>query len=161
MADGAPAVVVDRDPGRFALAADAADLAPVVTGGRAVEDPPAPVVDRKRRAGGALVVPLTHGSGLRFAVPARDGAGAPTDLPGVERVTAGWAAHVDRAASVAGPDELADPVGPLLVDLLLAGPAPGAAAPLARRARRAGSASRWRGAPTRIGWRSSGISASG
>jgi len=72
LVDGGTALVVDREPGRYAIVDAAADLWETVTGGRAVIAAPEPVRCRIGAAAGALVVPLPHRSALRFAVPAGD-----------------------------------------------------------------------------------------
>ena len=55
MADGVPAVVVDREPGRFAVVDADGDLWSEVVEGRAVGEPPAPVRCRIGLAAGAVV----------------------------------------------------------------------------------------------------------
>lgn len=131
MADGAPAVVVDRDPGRFSLVDVSGDLWAEVTGGRAVEQTPDPVRCRIGAAAGALVVPLPHRTALRFAVPSGDLVDNPSAvLPAVERVIAGWVSRLEVAATVDIP-EGAD-AHRALVDLLLAEPSAGVVVELAR-----------------------------
>ena len=131
LADGAPAVVVDRDPGRFALVDAGGDLWDEVTGGRAADRAPDPVRCRIGAAAGALVVPLTHRTALRFAVPAGDLVDNPSAvLPAVERVVAGWSSRLEVAATVDVP-EGAD-AHRALVDLVLAEPSAAVAVELAR-----------------------------
>ena len=131
IADGTPAVVVDRDPGRFALVDAGGDLWEEVTGGLAVAPVPQPVRSPIRAAAGAQVVPLPHRSALRFAVPAGDLVDNPSAvLPSVERVVAGWGNRLEGAATVDLPD--GTDVHRLLVDLVLAEPSPAVAVELAR-----------------------------
>ena len=106
LVDGETALVVDREPGRYAMVDAAADLWETVTGGRAVIAAPEPVRCRIGAAAGALVVPLPHRSALRFAVPAGDLVDNPSAVfPSAERVTAGWAGRLADAATVDLPDQ--------------------------------------------------------
>ena len=131
VADDEVAAVVDRAPGRHALVDASGDLWDEVVGGRATVEPPAPVHCRSGLAAGALVVPLPHRAALRVAVPGGDLAGDPAAVfPPVERVVAGWASRLDRAATVDVPD--GDGSRPLLADLLLADPEPAGVLELAR-----------------------------
>ena len=131
---GSPAVVLDRDPGRFALVDASTDLWGEVTAGRAVTDAPGPVRCRAGGAAGALVVPLNHRGSMRFAVPADNLTGNPAEVfPAAGSVAAGWSRRLDGAASVALPDEVLTAMVPRrLVDLLLAPPTPANAIELAR-----------------------------
>ena len=70
LVDGTTAVVVDREPGRYALVDAAQDLWAMVSGGGAQVEPPRSVRCRIGAAAGALVVPLPHRASLRFAIPA-------------------------------------------------------------------------------------------
>ncbi len=131
MADGAAAVVVDRDPGRFSLVDAGGDLWAEVTGGRAVEQAPDPVRCRIGAAAGALVVPLPHRTALRFAVPAGDLVDNPSAvLPAVERVVAAWASRLEMAATADVPEGF--DAQRALVDLLLAEPSASVVVELAR-----------------------------
>ena len=131
VADGVPAVVVDRAPGRYALVDASSDLWDEVVGGRATVEVSEPVRCRAGLAAGALVLPLAHQNALWFAVPGGDLADDPTAvLPPPDRVAAGWSARLDRAAHVALPD--AGDVRRLLADLLLAYAEPTVVVELAR-----------------------------
>jgi len=131
IADGVPAVVLDRDPGRFALVDAGGDLWDEVTGGRAVVDAPDPVRCRIGAAAGAVVVPLPHRTAFRFAVPAGDLVDNPSAvLPSVERVVTGWTTRLEEAATVDLPD--GTDAHRLLVDLVLAEPSASAVVELAR-----------------------------
>ena len=134
LVDGETAVVVDREPGRYAVVDAAADLWETVTGGRAVTVPPDPVRCRIGAAAGALVVPLPHRTALRFAVPAGDLLDNPSAVfPTAERVAAGWAGRLADAATVDLPDPLmASGAHRDLVDLLLADPTPAGSVELCR-----------------------------
>ena len=134
LVDGETALVVDREPGRYAMVDAAADLWETVTGGRAVIAAPEPVRCRIGAAAGALVVPLPHRSALRFAVPAGDLVDNPSVVfPSAERVTAGWASRLADAATVDLPDQsLAATAHRNLVDLMLADPTPAGAVELCR-----------------------------
>ena len=134
LVDGETALVVDREPGRYAMVDAAADLWETVTGGRAVIAAPEPVRCRIGAAAGALVVPLPHRSALRFAVPAGDLVDNPSVVfPSAERVTAGWAGRLADAATVDLPDQsLAATAHRNLVDLMLADPTPAGAVELCR-----------------------------
>ena len=101
LADGRPAVVVDRDPGRSALVDANGDLWDEVTGGRAVVGSPDPIRCRIGSAAGALIVPLPHRTAFRFAVPAGDLIDNPSAvLPSADRVAAGWVNRLEGAATV-------------------------------------------------------------
>ena len=134
LVDGGTALVVDREPGRYAIVDAAADLWETVTGGRAVTTAPEPVRCRIGAAAGALIVPLPHRSALRFAVPAGDLVDNPSAVfPSAERVTAGWVDHLADAATVDLPDQLpAEAAHRNLVDLMLADPTPAGAVELCR-----------------------------
>jgi len=119
IADGAPAVVVDRDPGRSALVDAGGDLWDEVTGGRAVIGLPNPIHCRIGAAAGAMIVPLPHRTAFRFAVPAGDLVDNPSAvLPSAERVAAGWVNRLEGAATVDLPDGI--DAHRVLVDLVLA-----------------------------------------
>ena len=132
--DGETALVVDREPGRYAFVDAADDLWEMVTSGRAVLEVPEPVRCRIGAAAGALIVPLPHRAALRFAVPAGDLVDNPSAVfPSAERVAAGWAGHLADAATVDLPDQsLADSAKRNLVDLMLVDPTPAGAVELCR-----------------------------
>ena len=131
IADGTPAVVVDRDPGRSALVDARGDLWDEVTGGRAVIGSADPVRCRIGAAAGALIVPLPHRTAARFAVPAGDLIDNPSAvLPSAERVAAGWINRLEGAAAVDLPDGI--DARRFLVDLVLADSSAAAVVELAR-----------------------------
>ena len=131
LADGTPAVVLDRDPGRSALVDASGDLWDEVTGGRAVVGSPDPIRCRIGSAAGALIVPLPHRTAFRFAVPAGDLIDNPSAvLPSADRVAAGWVNRLEGAATVDLPDGI--DTHRVLVDLLLAEPSAAAVVELAR-----------------------------
>ncbi len=131
IADGTPAVVVDRDPGRSALVDASGDLWDEVTGGRAVVGLPAPIRCRIGAAAGALIVPLPHRTAFRFAVPTGDLVDNPSAvLPSAERVASGWVNRLEGAATVDLPDGI--DAHRVLVDLVLAESSAAAVVELAR-----------------------------
>ncbi len=155
IADGVPAVVVDRDPGRFSLVDAGGDLWAEVTAGRAADRVPDPVRCRIGAAAGALIVPLPHRTALRFAVPTGDLVDNPSAvLPSVERVVSGWSSRLDKAATV----DLPGGVGAhrALVDLLLADQSAGAVVELARWGFAEEAARRLVGSWSQRGWPGSG-----
>ena len=134
LVDGTTAVVVDREPGRYALVDAAQDLWAVVSGGGAQVELPRSVRCRIGAAAGALVVPLPHRASLRFAVPAADLVENPSaSFPDADRVAAGWTARLVDAATVDIPDGvLSAGAHRALVDLQLAEPTAVGAVELAR-----------------------------
>jgi len=134
LVDGGTAVVVDREPGRYAIVDAAADLWETVTGGEAVIVAPEPVRCRIGAAAGALIVPLTHRSALRFAVPTGDLVDNPSAVfPESERIAAGWEGRLTDAATVDLPDQaLSATAHRNLIDLMLADPTPAGAVELCR-----------------------------
>ena len=134
LVDGTTAVVVDREPGCYALVDAAEDLWAMVSGGRTQVEQPRSVRCRIGAAAGALVVPLPHRGSLRFAVPAADLVENPSaSFPDADRVAAGWAARLIDAATVDIPDgALSAGVHRALVDLQLAKPTAVGAVELAR-----------------------------
>ena len=134
LVDGTTAVVVDREPGRYALVDAAQDLWAMVSGGGAQVEPPRSVRCRIGAAAGALVVPLPHRASLRFAIPAADLVENPAaSFPDADRVAAGWTARLVDAATVDIPDGvLSAGAHRALVDLQLAEPTAVGAVELAR-----------------------------
>ena len=124
--DESSQVTVDRPPGYFVLQEESRDLENVVFNGQATKEVPPPIRSRKKNAAGALVVPLTHRSGLRFVVaPTTKRMVKPGDLPASSRVEAGWGQRLKTGAVIKLPTgELGGSDPKALVDLLISNPTP-------------------------------------
>ena len=106
--NGRAALLLPRAPARAAASAgDDADLARVVTTGRAGPWSGAPALDPdRRRAAMAFVLPVTHHTTLRAVLPVGPEieGGWPPALPSRSQVVKGWTAQAERGARVDIPD---------------------------------------------------------
>ena len=108
--DGFPLLTFPRTPQRAACVVAGDDLAAVVMSGAAPVTLPA-VAESGQAVEAAFLLPVTHGTTLRFAalLGASSGialAGTPVlaSLPDVHRAASGWGLHVGRLPQVVVPD---------------------------------------------------------
>jgi hypothetical protein len=107
---GYPLLTLPRAPQRFALVPAGEDLAGVVMSGAATPNLPQ-VDDAGRSVEVALILPVTHGTTLRYAALLGASSGVAlastpvlTSLPDVHRAASGWGAHLGRLPVIALPD---------------------------------------------------------
>ncbi len=109
--DGFPLLTLPRAPQRFALVEQGGDLAGVVMSGAAtpsLEQTADPSVGVEL----AVILPLTHGTTMRFAAllgassgVALSGTPVLTTLPDVHRAASGWGVHIGRLPEILVPEK--------------------------------------------------------
>ncbi|HJP15556.1 MAG TPA: hypothetical protein QF762_01140 [Acidimicrobiales bacterium] len=131
--DESSQITIDRPSGYYVLQEELRDLENEIFNGQATKEVPTPLRSRKKNATGALVVPLIHKSGLRFAItPTAKKMIEPGNLPNSSRVEAGWGQRLKTGATVRLPtSELGGSDLKGLVDLLISNSTPEATIRLA------------------------------
>ena len=126
-------VTVDRPPGYYLLQEGSKNLESQIFNGKADKEVPPPLKSRKKSATGALIVPLTHKSGLRFVIaPTIEKKIDPGSLPDFSRVETGWGQRLKTRATTNLPNNDLGGLEPRdLVDLLILRPTPQGAIRLA------------------------------
>jgi len=126
-------VTVDRPPGYYLLQEGSENLENLIFDGKADKEIPPPLKSRKKSATGALIVPLTHKSGLRFVIaPTIEKKIDPGSLPDFSRVETGWGQRLKTSTTTSLPNKDLGGLGPRdLVDLLISSPTPQGAIRLA------------------------------
>ena len=109
--DGFPLITLPRAPQRFAVVERGSDLAGVVMSGAATPSLEQNV-DPSTGVELAVILPVTHGTTLRFAAllgassgVALTGTPVLTTLPDVHRAASGWGVHIGRLPEILVPEK--------------------------------------------------------